>query len=85
MPNREIKIRLPIKDIDRLDAEAAFHETSRAEIIRRYLNPSGFSTSNLNTEDYYKLVSTVRKRTGNSIDCRLLETVVTQVLLQLRD
>ena len=85
MPNREIKIRLPIEDIDRLDAEASFHETSRAEIVRRYLNPSGFSTSTLNTEDYYKLVSVVRKRTGNSIAQRQLETVVTQVLLQLRD
>ena len=85
MASREIKIRLPIEDIERLDKEAAHHATSRAEIIRRYLNPTGFSASSMNVENYYKLIAQVRKRTGNAIAQKQLETVVTQILLQLRD
>ena len=54
-------------------------------MIRRQLSgDSSLDVTGLTPKDFYNLVSVVRKRTGNNLDTRQIEAVVTAVLVELR-
>ena len=82
---KEIKVRLEEADLARFDRKAAYYKVSRAEVIRRQLSSdSSLDAAGLTPKDFYNLVSVVRKRTGNNLDTRQIESVVTAVLVELR-
>jgi len=82
---KEVTVRLEEADLARFDQQAAYYKVSRAEVIRRHLSgDSSLDATGLTPKDFYNLVSVVRKRTGNNLDTRQIETVVTAVLVELR-
>ena len=82
---KEVTVRLAEADLARFDQQAAYYKVSRAEVIRRQLSgDSSLDATGLTPKDFYNLVSVVRKRTGNNLDTRQIETVITAVLVELR-
>jgi hypothetical protein len=82
---KEVTVRLQEEDLARFDQQAAYYKVSRAEVIRRQLSgDSSLDAAGLTPKDFYNLVSVVRKRTGNNLDTRQIEAVVTAVLIELR-
>ena len=82
---KEVTVRLQEEDLARFDQQAAYYQVSRAEVIRRQLSgDSSLDATGLTPKDFYNLVSVVRKRTGNNLDTRQIEAVVTAVLVELR-
>ena len=82
---KEGTVRLEEADLARFDQQAAYYKVSRAEVIRRQLSgDSSPNTTGLTPKDFYNHVSVVRKRTGNNLDTRQIETVITAVLVELR-
>ena len=82
---KEVTVRLQEDDLARFDPHAAYYKVSRAEVIRRQLSgDSSLDAAGLTPKDFYNLVSVVRKRTGNNLDTRQIEAVVTAVLIELR-
>lgn len=82
---KEIKVRFDPQDLRRIDQQAAHFGVSRSELIRQQLcaDPSR-KAHNLTPQGYYELVATARKRTGNSVDPRQVESIVSAVLLALQ-
>ena len=82
---KEVTVRLQEEDLARFDQQAAYYKVSGAEVIRRQLSgDSSLDATGLTPKDFYNLVSVVRKRTGNNLDTRQIEAVVTAVLVELR-
>ena len=82
---KEVTVRLQEEDLARFDQQASYYKVSRAEVIRRQLSgDSSLDATGLTPKDFYNLVSVVRKRTGNNLDTRQIEAVVTAVLVELR-
>ena len=82
---KEVTVRLQEKDLARFDQQTAYYKVSRAEVIRRQLSGDlSIDATGMTPKDFYNLVSVVRKRTGNNLDTRQIESVVTAVLVELR-
>lgn len=71
------------RDIVRLDAQAAATNTSRAEVIRQYINAAGPSKT-LNANEYNALVQRAYAFAGGGMDRRQFEGVAAYLFTQLR-
>lgn len=82
---KEIKLRLKPDDLARIDSRAAHNGVSRSELIRQQLcGDPAKKVHNLTPASFYELVAAARKRTGNSVAPRQLESIVTAVLVELQ-
>lgn len=81
---KEIKLRLHATDLYRIDAQAAASGISRSELIRNQLSADPRKKAhNLTPDCFYSLVAAARKRTGNCVPPRQIESIVTAVLVEL--
>ena len=81
---KEIKIRLEPSDLSRIDAQAAVNGVTRSQLIRSQLSADPRKKAhNLTPQGFYNLVAAARKRTGNSVPPRQIESIITAVLVEL--
>ena len=72
---RVIKVTLPEETISALDAQAAMHDISRAEVIRKCISSSS-PTKGMTAQDFNDLASRAYRFTGGGMDRRQLEGLV---------
>jgi|TARA_B100000900_G_C20225886_1_gene571826 hypothetical protein len=82
---KKIELRVEESQLAWFDAEAKRLGTSRAELMRECLsNRRRAPLGSLTPVDYYNVIEVVRKRIGNCIDKRHIETVVSVALAELQ-
>ena len=84
MSLKEVKLRLPADDLQRLDKEAQFKGVARAELLRQLvLRNTANKGEHMSLNDFHKLVEKARRRVGGGLDKRKVEGIVAFVFSEL--